>query len=184
MSSTASTSLLFTGTLVALATGCGEPTLTGTRSPGTPSVDPSPAATTPGASPTPAGAVPRLREVGRPRGPIDVEAVAIAAFREAWDEEVVPTTSRDRLVAEWSEAARSRPLHAERGPCVNGHRRVDGTLSAEERQRLVLFGTIPALDKDGTCWMVRVWRGGFETIMGYLDASTGSLLLVWLVPEG
>ena len=47
----------------------------------------------------------------------------------------------------------------------------------------VLYSAPAALERDGNCWQVS-FQEHLDTVVGYLDAGTGSLLLVYLVGEG
>ena len=76
-------------------------------------------------------------------------------------------------------------LHARRLTCQACFQRIDGTLTQEERQSLILFGTIDDLKTNaGDCWEIMSFGNFKNSIEGYIDADTGRLLVLWIVPEG
>lgn len=110
---------------------------------------------------------------------------AIASFRAAWVEEVVPggTTERRReLIASWSDLVAKDKLSARKVSCADAARLVRDTLGPGEAS-LALFSTTAALDQPGDCWAVQGARA-FNSVVGYLDASSGALLFAWMIPEG
>lgn len=76
-------------------------------------------------------------------------------------------------------------LHARRLTCQACFERLDGTLTQQERQSLILFGAVDDLrGHAGECWEIMSFGTFGQSIEGYLDASTGRLLVLWIVPEG
>ena len=76
-------------------------------------------------------------------------------------------------------------LNARRLTCQSCFERIDGSLSQEERKTLILFGVIDDMrDHSGDCWEIMSFGGFGNGIEGYLDADTGELVLLWIVPEG
>ena len=61
--------------------------------------------------------------------------------------------------------------------------RVSGSLSADEKKRLIVVGTLGDLKSERQVWAVSNPGGGpgFEA---YLDAKDGHLIFLWVVPEG
>jgi hypothetical protein len=62
--------------------------------------------------------------------------------------------------------------------------RVNGTLRDDEKTRMILYGSVTDLDRAGDCWSVEQLRGFKSSIAGYLDATTGEVRFIWIVPEG
>jgi len=63
--------------------------------------------------------------------------------------------------------------------------RVKGTLTPSERETLVLHGALPDLNREGECWVIESFTGcPCSEIAGYVDAKTGRLVFVWVMPEG
>lgn len=76
-------------------------------------------------------------------------------------------------------------LHARRLTCQACFERVDGTLTHGERKSLILFGVIDDLKTNaGDCWEIMSFGSFGNSIEGYVDADTGRLLVLWIVPEG
>ena len=83
-------------------------------------------------------------------------------------------------------------LHARRATYEACFERIDGTLTAKERDSMILHGTTDDLrgDRSGGCWAITsLGRADFKmpsnsSIEGYLDDHTGKLLVLWIVPEG
>jgi hypothetical protein len=55
--------------------------------------------------------------------------------------------------------------------------------ATKESENFVLFATLPALDRDGTCWEI-VAADPSAAVHGYFDAKSGALLCAFLAPEG
>ena len=76
-------------------------------------------------------------------------------------------------------------LHARRLKCTACAARLNDTLTATERQTLILHGSIVDLEKhSGECWQVESYGGFGNSLSGYLEADTGRLIVLWVVPEG
>ncbi len=75
-------------------------------------------------------------------------------------------------------------LYASQITFSNYSHRIDSTLSATERQTLILKGQIPELKREGTCWLVESFGGLGAEISGYIDPKSKELILLWIVPEG
>jgi hypothetical protein len=83
------------------------------------------------------------------------------------------------------QAMRDAPekLTAKIEPCRDSRAIVE-RISRECNYDFVVYGTLADLDRDGDCWRV-MYEGGMDLeAIGYLDPTTGRLLLVWRVPEG
>ena len=76
------------------------------------------------------------------------------------------------------------PLIARREPFSQALERVDDTLTERERRELIRYGTLDDLRREGDCWAVESSGSFGNGIIGYLDAETGLLVFVWIVPEG
>ena len=61
--------------------------------------------------------------------------------------------------------------------------RVSGSLTEDEKKRLIVVGSLADLKPERQVWAVTNPGGGpgFEA---YLDAKNGHLILLWVVPEG
>jgi hypothetical protein len=146
---------------------------------------PGPVATVAVTTPPPSVTPPPLPAEKAVSGPTD----AIAAFRRAWDEGVLPAAvtdggRRQAFVESKTTLVREAPEPtAELVPCRAALARVNDTLGGSERVDLVLFGRIDALDRDGDCWQVG-FAELFNQVVGYVDPGSGGLLMAWFVPEG
>ena len=153
--------------------------------------EPSTAAPASGSARAPSGASTQPLDPGpgasRARGPIAEDGRAVQALAAAWDDEVLATARGKRLEVAQSVSETVRALagaRAVRRDCREDFQRVDSTLSQQERQLLVLAGTIADLDRAGSCWSVSVPVSPLREVIGYFEATTGTLLLVWYPPEG
>lgn len=75
-------------------------------------------------------------------------------------------------------------LAAQRIKFAAAHARVESATRPEERARLIIHGKLDDLQTAGECWDVGYFVGLGSGIEGYLDAKTGQLKLLWIVPEG
>jgi hypothetical protein len=112
---------------------------------------------------------------------------ARAAFLSAWNLSVLPNLRENEResFAAIDQAMRDAPekLTAKTEPCRESRALVE-RINREVRYDFVVYGTLADLDRDGDCWRV-MYEGGMNLeAIGYLDAATGRLLLVWRVPEG
>ncbi len=168
-------------TSTATSTSTPTPTPTSTPTPTPTSTSTSTSTATVTTSPTTATPTPTPTLPGRARGRLLTEAAAIAAFQQAFVEEILPANQGRVSLA--SSVADKKNLHASKLACREGMRRVIDTLGPKEND-LILFAAPPSLDRGGQCWEVRAKVSVFNEILGYMDPSTGSLLFAWFVPEG
>lgn len=89
--------------------------------------------------------------------------------------------SREFLVKQVSDGDH---LSVRKQSFADALRRVEGTLSPEEQKTLILHGKIEDLRKDTDCWEVFSFGGFGSGVEGYVDAATGKLTFLWIVPEG
>ena len=85
------------------------------------------------------------------------EADALRAFRTA----VEPIVKKlpEEASKYWLEQLRDdKKWSVKRQPFADGLKRVDGTLSAEERKTAILHGTLDDLKLSGDCWTIQRWR--------------------------
>jgi hypothetical protein len=71
-----------------------------------------------------------------------------------------------------------------RQPFTDALKRVENTLSPEEKKTAILRGTIPDLKREGDCWEVHFFDGFGNSLTGYLDPRTSKLVFLWVIPEG
>ena len=124
--------------------------------------------------------------IGRERESITNGAQATRIFQVAWIEEVVPTaTGKAQRVRDHTDAVLlpgrrpwSAPSHASLGRCRDA-----GVQTSKMLKDDVLYSAPAALERDGDCWQV-TFQEHLDTVVGYLDARTGSLLFVYLEYEG
>jgi hypothetical protein len=112
---------------------------------------------------------------------------ARAAFLSAWNLLVLPHVreSERESMASIDQAMRDAPekLTAKLEPCHESRALVE-RMNAQCRYDFVVYGALAELDRDGDCWSV-MYEGGMKLeAIGYLDPTSGRLLLVWRVPEG
>jgi hypothetical protein len=130
-----------------------------------------------------------LSEPAKLEPPTPVVSPEIAAAIEAFQKQALaalPKEMEPGLRAFAVQAIQDREhLGAQRKSGRACFERIDGTLSAKERESLLLFGKIEDMrDYPGDCWDVLSFGGFGNSINGYLDAKTNKLLLLWIVPEG
>jgi hypothetical protein len=129
-------------------------------------------------SPIPVG------ESGSVSGPEDAGAALDAFQSQAFNSLPKDLSSESRAFAVRTIKDREH-LHARRLTCQACFQRIDGTLRQEERQSLILFGTIDDLrGHAGNCWEIMSFGTFGNSIEGYIDSDTGRLLVLWIVPEG
>ncbi len=122
---------------------------------------------------------------GRPRSVLANGKSAVAAFRAAWVEEVIPAADseeRRRFVGNWSEFVAKEKLSARKVSCSEAAARIRSTVGPSETG-LFFFASTVALDRPGECWEVSGARA-FNAVVGYFDPKTGALLFSWMIPEG
>jgi len=113
---------------------------------------------------------------------------AILLFQNYWDS-IVVAGLREKSRTLWqsmSERVRTRKkLSARLESYRKVHDRVNDTLTASERETLILYGALSDLDREGEGWVIESFNGcPCSEVAGYVDAKTGRLLLVWIMPEG
>ncbi|MFL6606028.1 MAG: hypothetical protein ACJ8R9_32525 [Steroidobacteraceae bacterium] len=84
------------------------------------------------------------------------------------------------------QIADSKNIRAEQITCGAAQKRSSllSSLAPDTRQKLIVYGSLEALKQRSSIWAVYnpgTNDAGFEA---YLDASTGKLLLLWIIPEG
>ena len=129
--------------------------------------------------------------IGRERETVTTSEQATRVFQIAWNEEVVPTsTGKAQLVRDHTDAVLlpgrrpwSAPARASLGPCRAAGVEVSEMLKATVSPEAVLYSAPAALERDGNCWQI-TFQEHIDSVVGYLDARTGSLLFVYLVGEG
>jgi hypothetical protein len=110
---------------------------------------------------------------------------AVELFQRLWKEsletELKESSHLPQLRKQAFEAGR---VGAQRMTAEKAWRRVTMTLSPAEQKTLIVYGKLTDAKKDGAVWVV-INPGdignGFEA---FLDAATGKLLFLWIVPEG
>jgi len=61
---------------------------------------------------------------------------------------------------------------------------VDSTLSAQERKKLIEYGSMHDLEREGKCWEVDTDRNSIRgSHVGYIDMD-GKLVFIWFASEG
>ena len=120
-----------------------------------------------------------------PAGTLVSDDAAIAAFQTAWEHDVRPTIS-DPLVRRIDNRMRSADALglylAEQHDCRDGIERIRGLNS--NGSNFVVHGTPEALLDHGPCWSVLFLGGMKLDAEGWLDATTGQLLIAWRIPGG
>jgi hypothetical protein len=122
--------------------------------------------------------------------PVNDAEQAIALFQCYW-ESIVLSGLRDEsqqktLARTMTERVRTRKTLSGRLASYREiHHRVDDTLTPSERKTLILYGALADLDRTGECWVIESFAGcPCSEVAGYIDAKTGRLMFVWLMPEG
>jgi hypothetical protein len=62
--------------------------------------------------------------------------------------------------------------------------RLHSTLTPAEKPNFIIYGALVDVPQEGDCWTVESFGSGKSEVVGYLDAQTGRLVLLWIVPEG
>ena len=124
-----------------------------------------------------------------PNVPVKDAPQAIALFQHFWDSIVLPglpDESQKKTVARnMSDRVRTRKLSAHLRSYREMFARVNDTLTASERESLILYGVPEDLDKAGQCWVIESFAGcPCSEVSGCIDAKTGELVFVWVMPEG
>ena len=115
---------------------------------------------------------------------------AIVLFQSYW-EPIVLAEMRDEspkkiLARTMTERVQTRKkLSARLASSREVYDRVNSTLSLSERKTLILYGALVDIDRAGECWVIESFTGcPCSEVAGYLDAKTGQLMFVWIMPEG
>jgi hypothetical protein len=121
--------------------------------------------------------------------PVKDAAQAIALFQHSWDSIVLPGLpdegQKKTLARGMSERVRTKKLSARRASYREMFDRVNDTLTASERESLILYGVPGDLDRAGECWVIESFNGcPCSEVSGCIDAKTGELIFVWVMPEG
>ncbi|NUP10747.1 MAG: hypothetical protein HOW73_32285 [Polyangiaceae bacterium] len=119
------------------------------------------------------------------RGPS--EPAAVLAFKRAWSAQVVPrATPRDRAIVDAIDAVMKKGGHDFRAKRVDCQKRRDdiGILHAELNHDFLIFGSLEAADREGTCWSVFFAGGMKAEVEGILSDPDLETLLVRRIPEG
>lgn len=75
-------------------------------------------------------------------------------------------------------------LYARQTTVSNCIHQMDSTLSAIERQTLILKDQTPDLNYGGACWLVESGGGLDNEVSGCIDSRSHQLILFWIRPEG
>ncbi|TWU38604.1 hypothetical protein [Novipirellula artificiosorum] len=142
-----------------------------------------PATSNGGESPEITSSMP-VGESGSVVGPENADS-ALDAFQVQAFNSLPEDLSSDRQAFAVRAIKDREHLHARRLTCQACFQRIDGTLRQDERQSLILFGTIDDLrGQAGNCWEIMSFGTFGNSIEGYIDVDTGRLLVLWIVPEG
>jgi len=110
---------------------------------------------------------------------------AVAAFRAIWQEALAKKPKTNSYIVQLKhqvfEAGRvgARSVSSE-----ESHKLVTMTLSADEKKRFILVGSLDDLKPDRKVWAITNpgdLGNGFEA---YLDQQDGRLVFLWIIPEG
>jgi hypothetical protein len=120
--------------------------------------------------------------------PVRYPKHAIALFQNYWNTIVVGGLHEKKL-ALWrnmSERVQMKnKLSARLESSRKVYERVKDTLGPSEQQTLILYGDLADLDREGEVWMIESFMGcPCSEVAGYVDAKTGRLIFVWVMPEG
>jgi hypothetical protein len=122
--------------------------------------------------------------------PVRDVAQAIKLFEHYWDSIVLPGlpkgTSKRNLAQEMSwRFGPEKRFSTRRKDYREVYGIVKDTLSPKERRQLILYGRLADLNRKGDCWMVSSISGcPCGETAGCIDAKTGKLIFVWIMPEG
>jgi hypothetical protein len=124
-----------------------------------------------------------------PKVPPKDAAGAIALFQHYWDSSVLPglpdEDQKKTLAHGMSERVRTKKLSARLASYREMFERVNDTLTPSERKSLILHGALSGLDRAGECWVIESFTAcPCSEVSGIIDAKTGQLIFVWIMPEG
>jgi len=113
---------------------------------------------------------------------------AIALFQNYWDS-IVIARLREKSRVLWQSMSERVRMKKKLSARLESYRkvydRVKDTLSPSERETLILYGAIPDLNREGECWVIQSFTGcPCSEVAGYVDAKSGRLVFVWIMPEG
>jgi len=117
-----------------------------------------------------------------PAGAVTSAARAVAAFPKLWPD--TRAAIAPHAAERWSEvlAAQQKP-DASKGDCGEYRKRIENTLGPDEYRTDLLYGELTSLEAGTTCWEVSLAHG-FNTLLTYIRAKDGQLLVIWAPPEG
>ena len=114
------------------------------------------------------------------------------AARTAFRSQIGPALEKSfsgetlRRWREWIGADDEKKWDVRRQQFSEAFKRIDGTLTPREKAsgNYYLLGKPDDLRRESQCWAVGHLGGGRVGITGYIEAETGELVFVWLLPEG
>jgi hypothetical protein len=111
---------------------------------------------------------------------------ALEAFKKTWQESLArqPDGPFKRLEYFKSEVFDAGTVRVRLESSEECRKRVAATLTEKEKISLILFGSLEDLKPVRQVWVIAYLSGfanGFEAL---LDRKDGSLLFIWIVPEG
>ena len=113
------------------------------------------------------------------------EDEALAAFRAIWKDTLADKlASSSHIVQLRQQVFEEGRVAAQELQSAACQQVVTSSLSADEKKRLILFGTLDDLVPDRKVWAIANpghFGNGFEA---YIDQKTGKLLFLWIRPEG
>ena len=122
--------------------------------------------------------------------PVGNAGQAIELFQRYWDSIVLPGLRKENPEKLWAQEMSWRvrakdKLSARRQAYRDLYRRVKDTLSPEEQKKLILYGRLAELDREGEGWVIESLSGcPCSEIAGCIDVTSGRLIFVWIMPEG
>jgi hypothetical protein len=106
------------------------------------------------------------------------EPIVLAEMRDGSPKKILARTMTERVQTR-------KKLSARLASYREVYDRVNSTLSLSERKTLILHGALVDIDKAGECWVIESFTGcPCSEVAAYLDAKTGQLMFVWIMPEG
>jgi len=120
-------------------------------------------------------------------GALTTPADAVVHLQILWRESLSSTLqARKDSVHLNNQRSDTTNIHAQRMTSGTARKRASLLLSSAPsiRQQLIAFGSVDALKPNVSLWAVSNLGTNDDGFEAYLDASTGKLLLLWIVPEG